>query len=131
MTGVYVTLLFVCVVVVFWGIDYWRGKNHASTEKPQEETDECCGAHVVCEKGLTKLELEYYDDEELDVFAGRSGDSYDEEEIHRFCDVFYTLKEYDVTGWLKSLRLRNIELPEDLREEALLIVREQLIVHEP
>jgi hypothetical protein len=128
MTGIYVTLLFVCIVAVFWGIDYWRRKNHVSTEEPHEETDECCGAHEVCEKDNplnSKHEIEYYDDEELDVFAGRSGDSYDEEEIRQFCDVFYTLKEYDVAGWLKSLRSRNIELPENLREEALLIVRER------
>ena len=127
MTGIYVTLLFLCVVVFFGGINYLREKNYASTEKPHEETSECCGAHAVCEKdGLldSKHEIEYYDDEELDLFAGRQGDSYDEEEIRQFCDVFYTLKEYDVAGWLKSLRSRNIELPENLREEAFLIVRE-------
>ena len=126
MTGIYVTLLFLCVVVVFLGIDYSRRKKDVSTEKLCEQTTECCGTHTVCEKGLTKPEIEYYDDEELDVFAARSGDSYDEEETRRFCDVFYTLKEYDVAGWLKSLQLRNIKLPENLREEALLIVRENV-----
>ena len=128
MTGIYVALLFLCIVVVFWGIDYSRRKNHVSVEKPHEEADECCGAHEICEKdGLlnSKHEIEYYDDEELDLFAGRSEDSYNEEEIRLFCDVFYTLKEHDVAGWLKSLRSRNIELPSTLQEEALLIVRER------
>jgi hypothetical protein len=34
------------------------------------------------------------------------------------------MRESDVVGWLKSLQLRNIELPEQLRDEALLIVQE-------
>jgi len=125
MTGIYVALLFLCIIVVFWGIDYSRRKKHPLTEKSCEATTECCGAHTVCEKDLSpKREIEYYDDEELDVFAGRPGNSYDEDEIRQFCDVFYTLKEYDVAGWMKSLQSRNIELPENLREEVLLIVRE-------
>ncbi len=126
MTGIYIALTFVILVLVFFGIDCWRKKNHAPAEKLCESTTECCGVHAVCEKGLpTKQEIEYYDDEELDVLAGRAGDSYNEDEISRFCDVFYTLKEYDVAGWLKSLQARNINLPENLREEALLIIRER------
>jgi len=125
MTGIYVALTFVILVVVFWGIDYWRKKNHVPTEKSCEATTECCGVHTVCEKGLpTKQEIEYYDDEELDLFVERAGDSYNENEISQFCDVFYTLKEYEVAGWLKSLQTRNIELPESLKDEAFLIVRE-------
>ncbi|MDR1729556.1 MAG: phospholipase [Prevotellaceae bacterium] len=125
MTGIYVALAFVILVVVFIGIDCWRKKNHIPTEKPCEATIECCGTHAICEKGLpARQEIEYYDDEELDIFVGRAGNSYNEEEICRFSDVFYTLKEYDVSGWLKSLQMRNIELPENLREEALLIARE-------
>ncbi len=40
-------------------------------------------------------------------------------------NVFYTLKEQDVAGWLGSLQLRNIQLPNNLRDEALLIVSER------
>jgi len=126
MFGIFVATLFLCLVAIFWWIDYSRGKNHVSAEKPCEATTECCGAHAVCEKDLPpKREVEYYDDEELDAFAGRSGDSYSEDETRRFCDVFYTLKEHDVAGWIKSLQVRNIKLPESLRDEALLIVCEQ------
>jgi len=125
MTGIYVASAFVILIIVFWGIDHWRKRNHAPTEEPCKATTECCGVHTVCEKGLpTKPEIEYYDDEELDVFAGRAGNSYNEEETDQFCDVFYTLKEHDVAGWMKSLQARNIELPENLRDEAFLIVRE-------
>ena len=40
-------------------------------------------------------------------------------------DVFYTLREQDVAGWLRSLQLRDIALPDELRDEALLIVSER------
>lgn len=89
---------------------------------------ECCGAHAVCEKDslLNKnIEIIYYDDEELDVLANQSPETFTVEEQKQLEDVFYTLKESDVAGWLKSLQLRNISLPENLREEALLIIRER------
>ncbi len=128
MTGIYVTLAFGCLVAVFWGIDYSRRKTYPQDEKSCEATTECCGTHTICEKGLpARLEIEYYDDEELDVFVGRAGNSYNNNEINQFCAIFYTLKEYDVAGWLKSLQVRNIELPENLREEALLIISEHTI----
>lgn len=93
-----------------------------------EESDECCGAHAVCEKETllnSGNNIEYYDDEELDLYAGRSSASYEENEAARFRYVFDTLQEDDVAGWLRSLQLRNIELPEDIREEALFIVKER------
>ena len=127
MFGIFIAILFLCIVAIFWWIDYSRGKKEISTEEePCEATTECCGVHPVCEKGLEpKSKIEYYDDEELDTFAGRLGESYNEDEIRQFCDVFYTLKEHDVAGWIKSLQARNIELPESLREEVFLIVRER------
>lgn len=93
--------------------------------KAQEEDSECCGQHEVCEKTNlmnTSLKYEYYDDEELDALAGKSPEEYSDEEISQLREVFETLKEYDVAGWLRSLQLRNIELPEDIKDDALLIV---------
>ena len=40
-------------------------------------------------------------------------------------DIFYSLKENDVAAWLRSLQLRDIQLPENIREEALMIVGER------
>ncbi len=98
----------------------------ATAEK--EDTGECCGQHLVCERDTllnTRADIEYYDDEELDILAGISPDEYTEENIQMLQDVFYTLREADVAGWVRSLQVRNIELPTELREEALLIVRER------
>ncbi len=89
---------------------------------------ECCGAHAVCEKNrilATQDKPVYYDDEELDVFVSRSGEDYTDTEIKMIEDVFYTLKESDVAGWLCSLQLRNIKLPQYIKDEALLIVSER------
>lgn len=93
--------------------------------KAEAEDSECCGQHEVCEKTNlvnTSLKYEYYDDEELDVLRGMNPEEYSDEQIAQLREVFETLKEYDVAGWLRSLQLRNIELPEDIKEEALLIV---------
>ena len=79
----------------------------------------------MCEKTNlinTNLKIEYYDDEELDALSGKDPEDYTEEEIAQLREVFETLKEYDVAGWLRSLQLRNIALPDDIKEEALFIV---------
>ena len=94
-------------------------------QKAKEESSECCGQHEVCEKTNlinTNLKYEYYDDEELDSLSGKNPEDYTDEELAQLREVFETLKEYDVAGWLRSLQLRNIILPEDIKEDALLIV---------
>ncbi len=89
---------------------------------------ECCGQHAVCERDTlinTQIKAEYYDDEELDRFIHREPTSYTDEEISEFEEVFSTLKEYDVNGWLKSLQIREIALPDSIRDEAILILQER------
>ena len=71
--------------------------------------------------------IEYYDDEELDRFQGVEADAYDEDAVNEFRDVLYTLKEIEVAGWLRSLQLRAINLPDELKDEAFLIVGERRI----
>lgn len=88
----------------------------------------CCGQHLVCERETllqSNAEIIYYDDEELDQFAGIEPDSLPEDAAEQIRAVFRTLQEKDVPGWVRSLQLRNIQLPYDVREEALLIVRER------
>ena len=92
--------------------------------------DECCKAHEVCEKEAVLragTEVIYYDDEELDLFINKKDNDYTVQEIEMFEEVLYTLKEEEVAGWLRSLQQRNIELPERLKDEALLIISEKNI----
>lgn len=70
-------------------------------------------------------DIVYYDDEELDRFAGRAADSYTPEETEEFRDVLMTLLPEDVPGWARSITLRGLELPPDVRDELLMLVNEQ------
>ena len=47
--------------------------------------------------------------------------------MNEFRDVLYTLQEIEVAGWLRSLQLRAINLPDALKDEAFLIVGERRI----
>lgn len=95
----------------------------------QEVDAECCGQHEVCEKdsllAAVSKQIEYYDDEELDQFIGRSGDEYTAEESDQFRDILYTMKDDEVAGWVRSLQLRGIDLPDDVKEEVFLIIGER------
>ena len=97
-------------------------------EAAEEPEDGCCGMHITCEKdsllASVSPDVVYYDDEELDRFAGRSADSYSDEETEEFRDVLLTLLPDDIAGWGRSIQLRGITLPESVKEELLLIVSE-------
>lgn len=69
----------------------------------------------------------YYDDEELDQFIGYTPDDYDNREADMFRDIFYTMQDTDVAGWVRSLMLRGISLPEEIKDEVFLIVGERRI----
>ena len=89
----------------------------------REEPDACCGRHTFCQKLSLKnvsQAVEYYDDEELDVFSGRFSDSYNKKEIEQFTEILHTMLETDISGWMHSLQLRGIEWPDALREEILI-----------
>jgi len=68
---------------------------------------------------------EYFDDENLDVLADVQPDKFTEDQLNQLSEVFYTLRESDVAAWLRSLQIRRIQLPLELREQALLIVSER------
>ena len=97
----------------------------------QELSEGCCGQHETCEKdsllAAVSKKIEYYDDEELDRFLGTESDAYNEKEVEEFREVLYTLKEVEVAGWIRSLQLRGIELPDALKDEAFLILGERRI----
>ena len=75
-----------------------RGEISEIPEAQELVTDECCGQHETCEDA-----------------------------VNEFRDVLYTLKEIEVAGWLRSLQLRAINLPDELKDEAFLIVGERRI----
>ncbi len=89
----------------------------------------CNGDNSKCEQecmmeAATK-EIEYYDDEELDLFRGRPSDEYTDEEVEQFADVLYTMKPEEVSGWNRSLILRGINLPDQLKDEVVGFLSEE------
>lgn len=122
--ALYILIALVTVGLALWLLD--RRRQHP--EAPVEPPAECCGQHAVCERdsllAAVSESVEYFDDEELDAFAGRRPDSYTDEETEAFRDVLLTLLPHDVAPWARSIQLRGIELPPAVREELLMIVSE-------
>ncbi len=132
-----------CLVLLVFGLSLIGHKRYEKrveqgTAKPDETSpfevtkevpEECCGQHATCERdsllAAVSKEIIYYDDEELDEFCGRESDQYADKEADLFANVFYELKEVEVAGWVRSLQLRGIEIPDQIKDEVLLIVRER------
>lgn len=110
---------------------YFKRRNKTEdTEINREPEGECCGAHVICDRDSllnAKNLIIYFDDKELDALADVSPLNFTKEQLKQLSDIFYNLKESDVAGWLRSLQIRRIQLPIELREQALLIVSERRV----
>ncbi len=108
-----------------------RGEISELPSIKQVEDMECCGQHETCEKesllAAVSKEIEYYNDEELDQYRGTASDSYSEEQCDEFREVLYTMREDEVAGWVRSLQLRAIELPDGIKDEVFLIVGERRV----
>ena len=135
-----VALLALTVVAMVIGKIYYHRINKKIargelTEVPDvvEADAECCGQHETCEKdsllAAVSKGIEYYNDEELDRFRGRYSDEYTDEEVEEVREVMLTCKDDEVAGWSRSLQLRGIELPEDLKDELFLIIGERRTMH--
>ncbi len=125
-------ILFIALGLLILVAFEWRARKAKKTNQPesivQPSDGECCGQHLVCERESllqTNAQIDYYDDEELDALADIAPQNYTREQYQAIREVFDSLKEKDVPGWCRSIQLRHIELPQDIREEALLIVRER------
>lgn len=90
---------------------------------------ECCGQHEVCEKesllAAVSKEIEYYNDEELDRFQGRDASDYNTEDEEEFREILYTMRDDEVAGWVRSLQLRGVNIPDGVRDEVLMIVADR------
>ncbi|MCR5819377.1 MAG: phospholipase [Bacteroidaceae bacterium] len=97
--------------------------------KKKEDNFVCCGQHAVCEResllAAASRDIEYYEDEELDRFRGRATDSFSDAETEEFREVLYTMRPDEVAGWIRSLTLREVPLPDGIRDEVLVFVEEQ------
>ena len=145
MTGALIILaVTIAIGVLLWAWEKYRTRRHGpslhhhaekqegedtllspNAQGPTPKAGICCGLHAICEKtGQLNEPPVYYDDEELDRFAGRPADAYTDEETEEFRDVLLTLLPSDAPGWSISLQRRRINLPADLQPELELMLSE-------
>lgn len=103
-----------------------------NTDACQPSTDSCAtcnGMNGKCEQKLmmeaSLKDVEYYDDEELDRYKGRPSDSYTDSEVDEFAEVLHTMRLGDVRGWNRSLVLRGINLPDQLKDEVVMLIEDE------
>ncbi len=81
----------------------------------------CDGTDAMCEQECmmetSTKEIEYFDDEELDSYAGRPSDTYNDEETEQFAEILETLRPNEVKEWSRSLILRGINMPDGIKDE--------------
>lgn len=104
---------------------------NASTESTPAQgcTDEACGIRSICPSeqilaGECRDEVIYYDDEELDSFAGRDAGGYTADEEEQWRDVLYTLQPADLLGWGQSIKHRGLVMPASIKAEFLQLAAE-------
>lgn len=132
-------VLILIIVIVAGGIVAYvlqllvRRNTEDNPSQPQDATadataadnTECCGLHAVCEKlNSDSAAIEYFDDEELDEMAGIDPDKYTAAQVEQFREVLTTLADGEIADWLRSLRQRHIAVPDDLRDEVLMLVED-------
>lgn len=131
-------IYYICAaVLLLMFVLYWldrfnktRGLNQEQTQQPEPDipAGECCGKHAVCEKQkLAEARMrsaQYFDDEDLDRFKGRRSDKYTDQEVEEFRYVLYTMQQNEVRDWMECLQAREIEIPDELKEECYSMMNE-------
>lgn len=86
----------------------------------------CNGTNDKCEQECMMeaavKEIEYFDDEELDDFRERRSDNYTDEEAEIFREILYTMRPDEVKDWTRSLTLRQISLPDQVKDEVFVMM---------
>ena len=129
----YICAVVLVLLIILYRLErYNRTRNLSQDQTQQPEPSvpagECCGKHAVCEKQkLAEARLrsaQYFDDEDLDRFKGRSSDGYTDQEVEEFRYVMYTMQQQEVREWMECLQAREIELPDELKEECYSMMNE-------
>lgn len=107
-----------------------RGKDSGhEVTAPAATCSTCNGTNDKCEQECmmeaATREIEYYDDEELDKYAGVKSADYADDEADEFAYVLGTMDSGDVAGWCRSLNLRGIELPDQIKDEVIMIIGDE------
>ena len=126
-----VIVLLLCLVVLgvaaaFANRLFSRNSEEPDTIVTKTTCDTCNGQDTRCEQecmleAATK-DIEYYDDEELDRFRGRPSDCFTDEEAELLREILYSMPPGEAKGWNRSLILRGINVPDQIKDELLLMI---------
>ncbi len=117
---IYIIISIIGLLVIVALFTYTSKSKDKENEPPVEAPPaDCCGAHAICEKGLKKIDMniEYFDDEELDQYKGIPSDRFNDQQIDQFREILYTIRPEELSDWFISLEKRGIELPDVLKQE--------------
>lgn len=112
------------IVAGFFILQKFNRNNPAVDDHHEHGAEDgvCCGKHTNCAKGYDNSNL-YFDDEELDRFKGKKQEEYTDEETEEFRNVLYTMRSDEVDTWVHCLQTRGIEIPQEVKEEILLMLQ--------
>ena len=128
-------MIYLVFALVFLGLitalGSFLGRKKGEEETPlivNDSCSTCTGENDHCEQecmmeAATK-EIEYYDDEELDRFRGRLSEDYTDEEAEAFAEVMLTMRPDEVKGWNRSLILRGINMPNQIKDDFIALVND-------
>ena len=126
-----ITIIAIIALAALGAIAYIFGHNRRAdgSEEPivigEGDCATCTPESPRCEQACmmeaATKPIEYFDDEELDAFKGRAADSYSDDEVEQFAYILHTMQPKEVAAWCRSLILRGINLPEELRDEMALL----------
>lgn len=132
-----VALILLAALIIAGALLWLWEKVHGHDDEPQPQdeaatdadNDDCCGMHITCERdsllSAVSEKIEYYDDEELDRYAGIAAEYYTPSESEEFREILLSMPPDNIAGWVRSLGLRGINLPNDVRDEIIMIVAEE------
>lgn len=116
-------------VIVALIVMFVIGRRFVTLDKvivPKKDCGTCDGNYERCMNDCmleaSVKDIEYYDDEELDRFRGRESSAYSDEEADEFRQVMMTMREDEVDGWQRSLTLRGVSVPDQIKDEMMIII---------
>ena len=127
MSGFLILLLGLALLGIIAGI-LGLVSRHGEDDKIVEADNcaTCNGTNDKCEQECMMeaavKEIEYSDDEELDDFRERRSDNYTDEEAEIFREILYTMRPNEVKDWTRSLTLRQISLPDPVKDEVFVMM---------
>ena len=120
------SLLVLGVLAAVWSRVSSSGDDDTDAIVTRPTCDTCNDEDTRCEQECmmeaATREVEYYDDEELDRFKGRPSDCFTDDEAELFREILMTMPQSDVKGWNRSLILRGINVPDQIKDELLLMI---------